>query len=174
MQIKIRRFRPSDAEECGKIAVENVIRLFFDVQAPVATWDYIEHYFPSGFLESSKENKRGREVWVAQNAKTKKIIGYVRFEKAKGKRYSGHIGNLFVKYGLRGKGVGKKLIKHAEERIKKKFNANKIQLFSVCIKPSLSFYKNQGYTTIGKIKRVGPKSLKKCEKTLAIKMEKKI
>jgi len=174
MRIKIRKFRPGDVEECGKIATENVVMLFQDIQSPVATWDYIRNHYPSNFLKSCMKSKRGREVWVVEDIKTKEILGYVRFERAKRKKRTGHIGNLFTRYELRGKGIGAELTKFAEERIKKKFKANKIQLYSVYISPTIKFYEKMGYEQKGKIQRVGPRYIKKKNRTKAIFMEKKL
>ena len=173
MQIKIRRFRPSDAEACGKIAAENIIILFQDIQGPTATWNYLEKIYPSNFIKTCKTNKRGREVWVAERIRPGEILGYIIFEKAKKKRDTGHISRIFTRYELRGRGIGAKLIKFAEERIKKKFKVNKVQLYAAYILPTVKFYEKQGYKKKGKIQRVGSKNIKKNERTKAIFMEKK-
>jgi ribosomal protein S18 acetylase RimI-like enzyme len=169
MQIKIRRFRPSDAEECGKIAAENVIRLFYDIHAPIAAWDYVEHLFPSNFPKLYKR----KEFFVVEG--NGKIIGYASFHKLKKKgKIRGHISHVFIKYGLRGKGVGTKLMKFIENKIKQKLKLDTACLYAACIKPTIKFYEKLGYEKKGKIIHAGPKYIKKKDRTRAVYMEKNL
>jgi len=140
MKIKIRKFKPRDAEECGMIATENEIKLFGKIQPSDVTWNFVKNMFPSKFLKSCR--KKGRQTYVAES--NGKIVGYTKFSK---KEKRGHVTHLFADCDLRGKGIGSKLLEFVESKLKK-MNLKKIGLNSAYFKPTIKFYEKMGYTKI--------------------------
>lgn len=81
--------------------------------------------------------------------KKKNIMGFViydTFKWEKGK--TGYIDDLVIKKELRGKGLGKTLMKKAEERLKKK-KVKEIWLQSNPKSRVFNFYKKKGYKETG-------------------------
>ena len=133
--MEIRKATQKDARKISKLAINSIAKIKSDKYSK----KQIKVWMNMNIVSDVKTWFKVREVFVAEDKG--KIIGTVSLNKNKFSRF-------FVKHNLQGKGIGKKLLKFIENRVKKK-GYKKIWMTSV---PSAyNFYKKLGYKPKGKV-----------------------
>lgn len=144
MQIKVRKFRPKDAEQCCMIAIENWVKALSRTYNKDVVWHYVRNYTPSKFIDHSMSG------WYIVVEKGNKICGFLSLKFLKGNKVE--IMRMFVKYELRGKGLGTEMIKYIESKLPK--NVKKIIVRSAELNETIKFYEKSGFrkVNVGKTK----------------------
>jgi len=129
--MKIRKFRRSDLPILCEFQKENLEINFPDLPKNIKR-------FKRNLLEWSKKEPEGIKIVESEG----RVIGYIWLNT---KEHYGLVRHLFVMKEKRGKGIGRKLMKIAEDYFKDK-NKNKVRLTVTLSNEKLvGFYKKLGY-----------------------------
>jgi len=128
--IQIRLFQEKDTEELSKLIQKTLYEINIKDSPEFAIKELRDEYHPKELIKLSKE----RDIYVA--IENNEIIGSVANK-------DNFICTLFVKHDLINKGIGTKLLKFIENKIKK-LNYDKSELVSSLT--AENFFKKLGYT----------------------------
>jgi len=140
--LKIRRFRPADAEECSRIEREIQRRLFSRIYPKKVT----AHFLRGSSPRRMKKKFLRRITFVAEQD------GNIRgFLVMIAKKRVAKISSLFVRFDQRRTGIGRKLMDFAVSFLRKNFpKVRKVWLRSSLLQPTITFYKAMGFNKIAR------------------------
>jgi len=135
MSLKLKKIRNEEVQQCVKILLES---------EPWITLGWTK----KGATKAMKDGIRVGEVLVA--VKGKEVAGFIVFLPKWGFPLGGYVRLLAVNEKCRGMGIGKILLKKAEERIFRNW-PNVFLLVSSFNTSAQGFYRRLGYEKIGEI-----------------------
>lgn len=141
--IKIRQFKVSDAEACFKIRAEAFIKLFYKKIGQNGVVLGINTYMPSKFIELAAL----APFFVAVNKQMQ--VGFIASRFLNDTEIE--ILFLYIKLDLLKRGLGKRLVFHLEDWIRKnKSEIKRIIVDTAVPQYNQKFYEKIGYTKLGK------------------------
>jgi ribosomal protein S18 acetylase RimI-like enzyme len=146
VKLTVRRMRRDDVEPCARIVAADPLWQRYGLTLPLARLA-----FRRTIAQAAREPVAARtagDIAVAHQAG--RPVGFVWFRRHGTFHHSGYVRWIAVAPSARGRGVGKQLMRYAEERIFRR-GPNVFLTVSDFNRRAQAFYRKLGYTEVGAI-----------------------